>query len=443
MRSITGLALLFLGLLAFVACAPPNDPKIVDQSITYHRDIRPLFESRCVKCHKEGEIGPYKLEDYEQTYKVRELVKAQVISRKMPPWHASQDCNEYVGDESFSDAQIALVRKWVENGAPEGNKAEYKPMSEPTKPTLKRIDHTLKLPMFAPQGRPDDYRCFVVDWPFKEPTDIRYVTGFQIKPGNPKIVHHAIAFIAPPELVATFAKQDDDEEGPGYTCIGGPGGTTDSLIKMGWLGAWAPGAAGAVFSEDDSRGVKILPGSKIIVQLHYNILGTEPVSDQSSLEIQIAEKIKQEVEVQPWADPDWINTRTMKIPAGQSDVTFTFSLPGSIVTGGKPVQLLSAALHMHLLGRRGRLSVVHKDKSETCMLDIKEWDFGWQRVYDLKKPITMDRGDEMKLQCIFDNSPENQPFINGIRVTPQDSYWGQKTLDEMCLGIFSYVLPAP
>ncbi|MCB9638447.1 MAG: monooxygenase [Myxococcales bacterium] len=443
MRSIAWFALFGLLFLASQACTTPQGPQVTDFSITYHKDVRPILESRCVKCHKEGEIGPYKLEDYEQSYKVRELIKAQVVSRKMPPWHASQDCNEYIGDESLSDAQIDVIKKWVEHGAPEGKAADYKKMDGPIKPTLKRIDQTLKLPSFSPTGRPDDYRCFVVDWPFKEADQVRYVTGFQIKPGNTKIVHHAIAFIAPPELVDTFSKQDEEEQGPGYRCVGGPGGTTDSLIKMGWLGAWAPGAAGAVFSEDDTRGVKVQPGSKIIVQLHYNILSTEPATDQSSLEIQLTDKVQQEVKVQPWANPDWINTREMKIPAGENDVTFSFALPGTVVTGGKPVQLLSAALHMHLLGRRGKLSVVHKDGSETCMLDIKNWDFGWQRVYDLKKPIMMDKGDEMKLQCIFDNSTGNQPFIDGIRVTPQDSYWGQKTLDEMCLGIFSYVLPTP
>ncbi len=434
-----------LGLFfAFPACTTPTSN--TDQGITYHKDVRALLDTRCVQCHQEGGVGPHRLDTYADAVKVSALIKAQVVSRKMPPWHASKDCNTYTGDISLTDEQIATIQKWVDNGAPEGSASSHKPMERPAELQMKAVDLTLQLPVrFTPQKRPDDYRCFIMDWPFSKEDGARYVTGFRVKPDNKRIVHHVIAYIAPPDLVPAFQKMDNEDEGPGYTCFGGPGGESRDLMRIGWLGAWAPGSAGAVYSEDNSRGIKVEGGSKLVVQMHYNILNDKEESDQSSLEFQIAQNVQQTVKIQPWTNPQWagvIGQKNMPIPAGQSETKHTWSYdPTAFISGGKSIQVLSGTMHMHKLGKTGRLSIQHADGSETCLLDIKAWDFNWQRSYVLTKPITLKAGEKLAIQCSWDNSPENQPFLNGIRITPRDVNWGEGTFDEMCLGIFSYVMP--
>jgi hypothetical protein len=74
------------------------------------------------------------------------------------------------------------------------------------------------------------------------------------------------------------------------------------------------------------------------------------------------------------------------------------------------------------------------------LLDVQNWDFGWQRTYMLRKPVTLNPGEKLALRCQWDNSPENQPIIEGIRIIPRDVRWGEGTFDEMCLGVFSYTL---
>jgi hypothetical protein len=49
-------------------------------------------------------------------------------------------------------------------------------------------------------------------------------------------------------------------------------------------------------------------------------------------------------------------------------------------------------------------------------------------------------GDELRIECHWDNSPENQPIVGGQQQVPQDVGWGEGTSDEMCLGGF-YVAP--
>jgi hypothetical protein len=37
------------------------------------------------------------------------------------------------------------------------------------------------------------------------------------------------------------------------------------------------------------------------------------------------------------------------------------------------------------------------------------------------------------VQCEYDNSVENQPVLNGTKLTPKFTTWGEGTFDEMCL----------
>lgn len=428
-----GIVAVFSWSVSWLACSG-GEPGTKTQEITFYSRVKGILDSRCVDCHRPGGIGPSDLTSFQSASKVAKLIEAQVVSRKMPPWLASQGCNEYVGDPSLSNEDIKAISAWVAAGTPEGKPTDLQALPKPDDPQIKRVDVSLKLPVpYTPQKMPDDYRCFLLDWPYK---DTRYVTGFRVKPGNPKIVHHVIAFLAPPDTVAQFQALDDRQEGPGYDCYGGPSGQGSS--RSGWIGAWAPGSAGVVYSLDDTKGVKILPGSKVVVQMHYNLLSGSAEPDQSILEMQTSDKVEQEVFVQPWANPEWLQGETMKIPAGVSDTKHSFTLDPTLLSGGRPMEIRASGLHMHKIGKKARLTVLHADGTETCVLDIQRWDFGWQRSYSLKKPVILKPGDRMSVECLFDNSPENQPLIEGKRAIPQDMFWGEGTRDEMCLGIFSY-----
>ena len=102
-----------------LGCASDADTA-VEPEITWNGDIKPLFDTNCVECHKQGSIGGFSLETYEDVYAVRTMVQSSVEDRSMPPWGASEDCNEYAYDFSLDDEEIDLVSAWVESGAPEG-----------------------------------------------------------------------------------------------------------------------------------------------------------------------------------------------------------------------------------------------------------------------------------------------------------------------------------
>jgi hypothetical protein len=273
----------------------------------------------------------------------------------------------------------------------------------------------------------------VIDWPKSE---VSYVTGFRANPGNAKVVHHVIAFLAPPSQVDAVKKLDDADPGEGYTCFGGPG-----FNQTNWIGAWAPGSQGTDYPE--GTGIKIEPGSKVVLQVHYNTLTAGKQKDRTSVDFKLESSVIKEATIQPWTNPTWLNKKdTMKIPAFAPDTMHSFAFdPTPFLSSGKPFLMYSANLHMHQLGTRAKLSLQRKDGSEDCLLDIPKWNFHWQGSYGFPAPKVVNPGDKVYLECHWDNTPPMQPIVDGKPQMPKDVFWGEGTTDEMCLGGFYMVAP--
>jgi hypothetical protein len=388
----------------------------------FYRDVKPIFDAKCNMCHTAGGIAPFSLETYDDAQPMMGLIKQKVISKEMPPWPPNDSCAEYVGDRSLAASQIDTITKWADAGGPAGDpKDEGKALpGDPTK--LSRVDLDMKIPdAYTQVTTPDDYHCFVIDWPYK---DTKYVSGFRANPGNARVVHHVIAFLVAPSDVPQIDQLDAAEPGPGYTCFGSSGVNSNE-----WLGAWAPGSEGQDFPP--GTGIKVEPGSKIALQIHYNSLNGGPQADQTSIDFKIDDKVEKEGKIQPWTNIAWLNSKKMDIPAGQADVKHAFQYdPTTFLTGGKPFTMYSASLHMHTLGTRGLLSIRRKDAAEECALQIDDWNFHWQGSYGFAKPKVFNPGDQLYLECHWDNSGAKTD------APPKDTWWGEGTTDEMCLGGF-------
>ncbi|AKI98624.1 copper type II ascorbate-dependent monooxygenase-like protein [Archangium gephyra] len=430
MRRMPGASALLM-LAVLTSC--DDEPKPQPQAVTWHKDVGPLVQQKCGGCHVEGGIGPSALQTYADAHARREAIKSAVQSRHMPPWPPSNECAQYLDDRSLSDEQLALITRWVDAGGPEGNPADAPGTPAPPPGGLSRVDATLQMPTeYTPQKAPDDYRCFVLDWPY---ADTRYVTGFRANPGNMGIVHHVIAFLALPSQVAEAQALDDKEEGPGYTCFGGPGLNGG---QVAWLGSWAPGSPGMDYPA--GTGLLVQGGSKVILQVHYNTghgLHGEPAGgpDRTSVAFKVDSSVDKVAFVQPWANPEWVTQKTMNIPAGQADVVHDWAFdPTSIadvLTGGlfkknEPLTVHSVALHMHTLGTSTRLEIQRPSSGRECLLDIPRWDFHWQASYTLTQSRVIQPGDTLRLECHWNNSAPGAAEAN----------WGEGTGDEMCLGLF-------
>jgi hypothetical protein len=132
--------------------------------------------------------------------------------------------------------------------------------------------------------------------------------------------------------------------------------------------------------------------------------------------------------------------RTILIPAGEEEVIQSKEF---INKTGEAWKVTTIAPHMHLLGVRVTVEHIKEDGTESCLLDIPNWDFNWQRFYALPTDeyVTVAPGERVRLTCQYDNSVSNQSIVDGVGQEPNDVVWGDGTLDEMCLTFLTLIKP--
>jgi hypothetical protein len=457
---MTQLRLLVASSMVVAACAS-SSPEVADSGVdsglpdagdggqitppdggwTYYHDVQPIVQTKCAGCHFPGGIAPFSLLTFNDV--VSHLdggygsgIVNSVLTGLMPPWPPASNCNTYEYSRALTPDQSTILLAWGMSGAPEGDPADQV-MGVPPGGGLSRTDLTLAMrASYTPQLAPDDYRCFVMDWPEQAPT---HVTGVLVRPGVPAEVHHTIVYLIPPAQAAAYAALDGVDGQPGYQCFGGPGGA--GLPNV--LGAWVPGNSAADYPP--GTGITVQPGSKIVVQMHYNTFnGVSP--DLSHFDFKLDQSVPTEAALFLFFDLNWVFTpSSMTIPAGQADVehsyqadvtTYLNALTGSALPNHVPIKIYTSLNHMHLRGSHEKLSIIHADGSETCLLDTESWNFRWQGSYYLVQPETFMPGDQLLVDCHWDNSAAHQPIENGVQLTPTDLTWGEGTNDEMCLGAF-------
>jgi hypothetical protein len=311
----------------------------------------------------------------------------------------------------------------------------------------------------------DDYRCFLLDPGL---TAKSVVTGLNVLPGNPDIVHHVILFRVPPDKVARAQEMDRLQVGQGWTCFGGTGVESQGAGLNGapWLGGWAPGGGERVLAPD--VGMPVEPGSRIIMQVHYNLLaGKSP--DQSAAKLRVAaddgaRKTLQtvllpapvEVPCRPGrTGPLCDRTAAMAdvqqrfgVAAGRTGDGLHMLCPGNKAgptqTCTRPVTQASTiravAGHMHLLGTKISITVNRGKANERTILDIPIWDFDDQGSRPVDPAVKVRVGDTLTVSCTHDQSLRDKlPSFEG----QPERYivWGEGTTDEMCLGIVLVTRP--
>ena len=433
-----GLCALLVSLAAGGLRATAGDARET-RAPTYFQNVKPILDARCSGCHMAGGIAPFSLRGYPQARRHRAAMAAAVRSRVMPPWHADPGYRAYVGNPSLSRAQISAITRWATQGAARGNPARPGPVLPPIRGGLTREDVRLPLPSYLPRraGSTDDYHCFVLPW-----TQVaRYVTGVDIAPGQRREVHHIIVYLASPQDAPTVDAWDARERGPGYKCYGGPAATGAEQIRATFLAGWAPGGAGGDLPA--GTGTRVEHGSRLIVQIHYNLEATTPRPDRSVVVLKLDDAVEKRGTFAPVVNLGWlISPESFRIPAGSPRVTHTFAgdprdamrLLGTELDLRNGFVVHSALLHMHRLGKRGQIALVRANGRREVLLSISRWDFNWQRDYRFALPMRFENGDRLSIRCEHDNSRANQPR----RAAPRTVYWGEDSSDEMCIG-FVYV----
>src|SRR5262245_9150692 len=92
-------------------------------TVTFTKDVAPIFQNKCESCHRPDSIAPMALRTYEEARPWARSIRERVASRNMPPWHVDKTVGiqHYKNDRSLSDKEIDTIVKWVAAGAPKGD----------------------------------------------------------------------------------------------------------------------------------------------------------------------------------------------------------------------------------------------------------------------------------------------------------------------------------
>ncbi|MBV9769833.1 MAG: cytochrome c, partial [Bryobacterales bacterium] len=158
---------------------------------TFARDIASIVYHKCATCHRPGEAAPFSLLTYEDVKKRAAQIAAVTRSRYMPPWLPEHGYGDFAGELRLTDQDIATISEWVRAGAPQGAADEM-----PAAPVftegwqLGKPDMVLDAASsfdLTPSGR-DIYWNFIFTPGI---TTRRWVRAIEIRPGEPRVVHHA------------------------------------------------------------------------------------------------------------------------------------------------------------------------------------------------------------------------------------------------------------
>ena len=380
-----------------------------DEPVTFARDVAPILQEKCQICHRAGEMAPMSLMTYQETRPWARTIKDRVVAREMPPWYLDKTVGiqEYKNDISLSDEQIDLIVRWVDGGAPLGDRKDL--------PPTKQFPDTDRWQFSDQFGAPD----LVVQAPrwvmpadsqdqWWEPvvesglTEDRWVRAVEVRPSQSgrQIVHHAVVH------------------------------STDH-VRATELGEYALaefslGAYGEVYKE--GTGKLLTAGTKIRFDIHYHAVGKE-VEDQTALGLYFYPKgyePEQEVRHVP------VGLTGIGGRGGSAGIDIP---PHSIVRHDAFMVLQEAARienfkpHMHYRGKAMSMEAIYPDGRTEMLSAVERFNFNWHVNYiyaDAAAPL-LPKGTVLHIVSWHDNTAAN-------RGNPDPNQWvggGSRSIDEM------------
>ena len=368
---------------------------------TFAKDVAPIFQAKCQACHHPGTSAPMSLLTYDEVRPWARSIAQRVAARDMPPWHLDKTVGikQYKNDRSLSDAEIATITRWVDAGAQLGNPADMpKPLTFPSESAWFIGEPDLAV------TTPKDFTMYAKgpDWWIDQFADVvipedRWIKAMEIKPSNPKVVHHAVVYAIEPDP---------------------PEGTPETGVL---LHEYAVGKYGDIFGDNTGRLLK--KGTRLRFDMHYFAVGSEQ-HNRTTIAFRFYPK-----DVTPKYRV--VSVPMRNIPNDELEVP-----PNTVVRTDGYYRLPNNARldafqpHMHMRGRAMTLEAIDPANNRTQILSsVDHFDFNWHINYvyaDEAAPL-LPAGTVLHMIGVHDNTAAN-------RRNPDPNMWvgfGERSVDDM------------
>jgi len=434
-------------LAALCTAASLSAQTTIDRPVTFTKDVAPILQAKCQQCHRPDSIAPMSLITYEQTRPYARAIKQRVqmayvpgMRGVMPPWLLERNIGiqKLREDISLTDEQIAIIAKWVDSGAPQGNAADMPPavaFIDNSRWFLGKPDLIMDSPPVLVKGVAVDWWGDVGDSAAPAPlTEDRYAmsaeyketskeTKDQSRPAGLKsnatsetyagqgkyslfAWHHGSASVRRPTVGAGGPSDNEAEGGVGALSLHEVGRNGDQfpadagkLVPAGAIFAWnghihAPGIPGA-----DRNAV-------LSIGLRFHPRGYKPAFQEAGVQIGTTE----------------IEVRTDS-PSQRYDAYWV---------APQPLKMLNFEPHLHATGMRMCIEAIYERSKET--LSCAGYDHNWVRNYqyeDNSTPI-LPKGTILHTITWFDGTAKNANIID----PRNETLWGRRSVQNM-LGVFN------
>ena len=397
---------------AFAVAVPALASPALAGEPTFSADVAPIFQRACQRCHQETGIGPMSLVTYDEVRPWVRQIRDRVERRIMPPWHLDRTVGiqQFKNDFSLTDDEIDTVVRWVDAGAPEGDRADLPPSIEWPPASDWELRGMLGEPDLVVRSTPytvtangqDQWWNPTIDHEgISEP---RWIKAAEFKPSYPlgvRVVHHGHVRLQQPE--------------------------DDFVVRLAGMGV---GKRWEILPE--GVGKLVQPGpAQIRFSLHYFPVG-ETVEDDT-------------VEVGVWFHPKGYEPE--RVTEGEVrllvDGTFTsgprardliipphgyLTLEHAYVMD-RPVMLHSFRPHMHMRGAGMSMEAIFPDGRRELLSSVNRYNHNWQIQYiyeDEVQPL-LPKGTVLMFHSHYDNTNDNP-------INPDPDQWvlfGARGVDEM------------
>lgn len=429
-----------LPLFLVLGCAEPEPTEP-----TFWQDVAPIVATKCAGCHAEGGIAGLRFDDAETAAAHAGAIDDATQSGRMPPFLVRHDgaCGDFQDEATLTPGELDIIHRWATGGRAAGERVEIPLAPIPSLADAVEYRTPEITPVVDPSnplGAEDEYRCFLLDPGL---TAERFITGYQVTPGNAAIVHHVTGYVVDPSAASMMEGRTNqdlmteyDEASPdrdGWDCFGAAG---EGITFRSFPVTWGPGQM--VVEYPGGAGLPVAPTDRLVVQVHYNLHGSPGAgaADSTVIRLRYAESVKRRAFSlsndaflatlwQPGGGPD-------SLPPRQQEVAYTWSSTGEemgISPSMPPLDLLGVLPHMHGRGRTYELHL-QSGAQDSCIARVDDWDTHWQNLYWYRTPLVMDASTSLRLTCTYDTRDAESPVLPG---------WGSG--NEMCTATMLAAFP--
>jgi hypothetical protein len=356
---------------------------------------------------------------YEAARPWAKSIKEAVLTRRMPPWFADRGIGHFSNERSLTETEIKTLVEWVDGGAPEGNSAARPaPVKWVDGWNIKpNVIYGMPEPYTVPKEGILEYIYILL--PAKFPTDTWVLNG-EIHPSDRSVVHHASVVVRPPG--SKWMKSAK----PGVPYEPTAQDRAESTEPFYWLFGYAPGVSPeGHFSPQEDAGRFIPAGSDLFLEMHYTVNGKES-QDQTQLGLVLSNKrpARQLLNL-------IVTDNRFEIPPNAPNYGYSTS-----VLLDEPITLLYLQPHLHLRGIDMKIDVTYPDGRSETLLSVPRYNFMWQVIYMLAKPVKLPKGTRVLVSAHWDNSPNNK-----FNPDPSKTVrWGAQTGEEMLVALLGAVV---